>query len=215
VWNQRFEFDIYHPELSIIRFAVYDKNIVQEDSFLCESIIPISKLRTGIRCVSLLNASSKLIDGCHLLTEIRLTGESIVKSYQLISEDSRSLQQENLRLKLHIDRIQHVAQLSNTNNDILDVMYKLFRQQAITQERIEKQISEMITILQSNSLMEKTKQTISEKLTSLRLQLEHNNNEKSMEEIDLLIKFLTADISSKQLPKLPTSNKDKKTLFKK
>ncbi len=217
MWNQRFEFDIYHPELSIIRFAVYDKNLVQEDSFLCENMIPISKLRTGIRCISLLNASSKLIDGCHLLTEIRLTGESIVKDYQLVSEDSRNLQQENLRLKLHIDRIQHEAQLSNTNSDILDVMHKLFKQQALMQERVEKQISEMITILQSNSLMEKTKQTITEKLTSLQLQLEHNNNEKSLEEIDSLIKFFNGDISSKQLPKLPTYNKDKKTLtpFKK
>ena len=215
MWNQRFEFDIHHPELSIIRFAVFDKNVLQDDSFLCENMIPISKLRTGIRCVSLLNASSKLIDGCHLLTDIRLTGESIVKGFQLVSEDSRNLQQENLRLKLHIDRIQHEAQSSNTNNDLLAEMHKLFKQQAAKQERMEKQISEMVTILQTNSLIEKTKQTITDKITSVRALLEIKEQEKCLSELDLLLKFVNAEITGKATIKLsnptPTS-KDKRLI---
>jgi phosphatidylinositol phospholipase C delta len=72
VWNQTFEFDIEHLDLSLIRFAVLDENSVASDIFLCENIVPLEHVRNGLRCVQLRSEEANYVDNCDLIVNIKI-----------------------------------------------------------------------------------------------------------------------------------------------
>jgi hypothetical protein len=115
VWNERFEIDVHHWDLSILRLAVYDKNSVSDDIFLCENVLPVNKLRTGVRCVPLRNNEAKVIDACHLLVDIKIG--PIVEQTSVDSNDEqvRLLRDENLKLKQLVEQLQKDKEESKAN----------------------------------------------------------------------------------------------------
>lgn len=57
IWNhnEEFEFPIRVPELALLRIDVKDYDPSGEDEFAGQTCLPVSELRTGIRCVPLYN----------------------------------------------------------------------------------------------------------------------------------------------------------------
>nr|XP_016505972.1 PREDICTED: phosphoinositide phospholipase C 2-like [Nicotiana tabacum] len=53
IWNEEFEFPIRVPELALLRIDVKDYDPSGEDEFAGQTCLPVSELRTGIRCVPL------------------------------------------------------------------------------------------------------------------------------------------------------------------
>ncbi|OIT37935.1 PREDICTED: phosphoinositide phospholipase C 2-like isoform X1 [Nicotiana attenuata] len=53
IWNEKFEFPIRVPELALLRIDVKDYDPSGEDEFAGQTCLPVSELRTGIRCVPL------------------------------------------------------------------------------------------------------------------------------------------------------------------
>ncbi|KAL4571147.1 hypothetical protein LXL04_017898 [Taraxacum kok-saghyz] len=55
LWDEEFEFPIIVPELAILRIVVKDNDTTKKNEFGGQTCLPVSELRTGIRCVPLYN----------------------------------------------------------------------------------------------------------------------------------------------------------------
>jgi hypothetical protein len=71
-WHQSFTFQIHCFQLACLRLAVYDKETVAKNIFVCENYIPLKALRTGYRSVAMRQDSIQIIDCCHLLVRVEL-----------------------------------------------------------------------------------------------------------------------------------------------
>jgi len=47
VWNESCEFDIFNPEVALMRFVVQDEDVFGEPNFLGQATIPVRSIRTG------------------------------------------------------------------------------------------------------------------------------------------------------------------------
>jgi hypothetical protein len=91
-------------DLSMLRLGVYDKNNVEKDQFLCENIVPLQHLRTGVRCIPLRGTTSAVIEACHLLVRIELNDYISVSNQPIaIIEELARLRDENKKLKAQLD----------------------------------------------------------------------------------------------------------------
>ncbi|KAG5603079.1 hypothetical protein H5410_034449 [Solanum commersonii] len=69
IWNENeeFEFPIRVPELALLRIDVKDYDPSGEDEFAGQTCLPVSELRTGIRCVPLYNRRGDVYRSVKLL----------------------------------------------------------------------------------------------------------------------------------------------------
>ncbi|KAH0659806.1 hypothetical protein KY289_028554 [Solanum tuberosum] len=69
IWNdnEEFEFPIRVPELALLRIDVKDYDPSGEDEFAGQTCLPVSELRTGIRCVPLYNRRGDVYRSVKLL----------------------------------------------------------------------------------------------------------------------------------------------------
>ncbi|XP_071719543.1 phosphoinositide phospholipase C 2-like [Rutidosis leptorrhynchoides] len=67
VWDQEFEFPIRVPELALLRIKVKDKDNTKKNEFGGQTCLPVSELRTGIRCVPLYNKKGEMYKFIKLL----------------------------------------------------------------------------------------------------------------------------------------------------
>ncbi|CAN4098732.1 unnamed protein product [Withania somnifera] len=69
IWNhnEEFEFRIHVPELALLRIDVKDYDPSGEDEFAGQTCLPVSELRTGIRCVPLYNHKGDIYRSVKLL----------------------------------------------------------------------------------------------------------------------------------------------------
>lgn len=56
VWDEEVEFPIRVPELALLMIEVKDKDTTKRNEFGGQTCLPVSELRTGIRCIPLYNA---------------------------------------------------------------------------------------------------------------------------------------------------------------
>ncbi|KAI3682127.1 hypothetical protein L2E82_50159 [Cichorium intybus] len=55
IWDEEFDFPIKVPELALLRIVVKDNDTTKKNEFGGQTCLPVSELRTGIRCVPLYN----------------------------------------------------------------------------------------------------------------------------------------------------------------
>lgn len=72
VWNETFEFSIHSPDLTLIRFSVYDKD-VNSDDFICSSTVNLNSCVMGYRHVPLRDSKNSLLDMGFLFIHISLS----------------------------------------------------------------------------------------------------------------------------------------------
>ncbi|XP_071092078.1 1-phosphatidylinositol 4,5-bisphosphate phosphodiesterase gamma-1-like isoform X1 [Haliotis cracherodii] len=98
VWNEGCMFDIYCPEMAIIRFAVMDEDIFGDPNFLGQATFPVPGIRSGYRSIPLKNGYSEELELASLMVSIDMRnpkeGEEsdIYASIQQLCDESDNLE---------------------------------------------------------------------------------------------------------------------------
>ncbi|XP_056148879.1 1-phosphatidylinositol 4,5-bisphosphate phosphodiesterase delta-1b [Lampris incognitus] len=65
-WNENFQFDVYVPELALVRFVVEDYDSTSDNEFVAQYTLPINSLQMGYRHVPLFNKNGHLLPSARL-----------------------------------------------------------------------------------------------------------------------------------------------------
>lgn len=69
-WNENFHFDVYVPELALVRFIVEDYDSTSDNEFVGQYTLPFNSLKMGYRHVPLLNKNGDLLPSAGLFIHI-------------------------------------------------------------------------------------------------------------------------------------------------
>ncbi|KAK2868683.1 hypothetical protein Q7C36_000554 [Tachysurus vachellii] len=70
MWNENFQFDLYVPELALVRFVVEDYDCVTSNDFIGQYTAPFTSLQNGYRQVPLYNQNGDLLFSAQLFVHI-------------------------------------------------------------------------------------------------------------------------------------------------
>ncbi|KAJ0738074.1 putative phosphoinositide phospholipase C [Helianthus annuus] len=73
IWDEVFEFPIRVPELALLRIEVKDNDTTKKHEFGGQTCLPVSELRSGIRCVPLYNRKGEKYKFIKLLMHFEFT----------------------------------------------------------------------------------------------------------------------------------------------
>ncbi|CAK9271098.1 unnamed protein product [Sphagnum jensenii] len=71
-WDEQFEFELTVPELALLRIEVHEYDRTAKDDFAGQTCIPFSELKTGYRCIQLLDKKGNEYEGVKLLFHIEI-----------------------------------------------------------------------------------------------------------------------------------------------
>uniref|UniRef100_A0AAQ6AFX7 Phosphoinositide phospholipase C n=1 Tax=Amphiprion ocellaris TaxID=80972 RepID=A0AAQ6AFX7_AMPOC len=69
-WNENFQFDVYVPELALVRFVVEDHDSTSDNEFVGQYTLPFTSLQLGYRHVPLLNKNGDLLPSAGLFVHV-------------------------------------------------------------------------------------------------------------------------------------------------
>ncbi|KAF7667514.1 hypothetical protein LDENG_00059050 [Lucifuga dentata] len=69
-WNENFQFDVYVPELALVRFVVEDYDSMSDNEFVGQYTLPFNSLQMGYRHVPLLNKNGDVLPSAGLFVHI-------------------------------------------------------------------------------------------------------------------------------------------------
>ncbi|XP_041660092.1 1-phosphatidylinositol 4,5-bisphosphate phosphodiesterase delta-1-like isoform X2 [Cheilinus undulatus] len=69
-WNENFQFDVYVPDLALVRFAVEDHDSTSDNEFIAQYTLPFNSLKMGYRHVPLFNKNGDLLPSAGLFVHI-------------------------------------------------------------------------------------------------------------------------------------------------
>ncbi|KAM9322782.1 1-phosphatidylinositol 4,5-bisphosphate phosphodiesterase delta-1-like [Pholidichthys leucotaenia] len=69
-WNENFQFDVYVPELALVRFLIEDYDSTSDNEFVAQYTIPFNSLKMGYRHIPLLNKHGGLLPSAGLFVHI-------------------------------------------------------------------------------------------------------------------------------------------------
>ncbi|XP_044076729.1 1-phosphatidylinositol 4,5-bisphosphate phosphodiesterase delta-1b isoform X4 [Siniperca chuatsi] len=69
-WNENFQFDVYVPDLALVRFVVEDYDSMSDNEFVGQYTLPFNSLKMGYRHVPLLNKNGDVLPAAGLFVHI-------------------------------------------------------------------------------------------------------------------------------------------------
>ncbi|KAM3603914.1 uncharacterized protein V6R79_004013 [Siganus canaliculatus] len=69
-WNENFQFDVYVPELALVRFVVEDHDSTSGNDFVGQYTLPLDSIKMGYRHVPLLNKNGDVLPSAGLFVHI-------------------------------------------------------------------------------------------------------------------------------------------------
>ncbi|XP_013768139.1 1-phosphatidylinositol 4,5-bisphosphate phosphodiesterase delta-1-like [Pundamilia nyererei] len=69
-WNENFQFDVYVPELALVRFSIEDYDSSTDNDFVGQYTLPFNSLKMGYRHVPLFNKNGDLLPSAGLFVHI-------------------------------------------------------------------------------------------------------------------------------------------------
>ncbi|XP_030629342.1 1-phosphatidylinositol 4,5-bisphosphate phosphodiesterase delta-1b isoform X2 [Chanos chanos] len=69
-WNENFQFDVYVPDLALVRFVVEDHDSTSDNEFIGQYTLPFKSLQNGYRHVPLLNKNGDILPAAGLFIHI-------------------------------------------------------------------------------------------------------------------------------------------------
>ncbi|XP_068459473.1 1-phosphatidylinositol 4,5-bisphosphate phosphodiesterase delta-1-like isoform X2 [Clinocottus analis] len=69
-WNESFQFDVYVPELALVRFTIEDHDSTSGNEFVGQHTLPFNSLKMGYRHVPLLNKNGDVLPSAGLFVHI-------------------------------------------------------------------------------------------------------------------------------------------------
>ena len=73
VWNETCEFDIFNPDLALLRFAVHDEEVFGDSTFIGQSVYPSPCIKTGYCSVQLKNSYNVELDLSSILVHVTIS----------------------------------------------------------------------------------------------------------------------------------------------
>ncbi|XP_022534882.2 1-phosphatidylinositol 4,5-bisphosphate phosphodiesterase delta-1b isoform X1 [Astyanax mexicanus] len=70
MWNENFQFDLYVPDLALVRFVVEDYDSVSNNDFIGQCTVPFTSLQNGYRHVPLFNKNGDLLSSAALFVHL-------------------------------------------------------------------------------------------------------------------------------------------------
>ncbi|KAJ8386147.1 hypothetical protein AAFF_G00176550 [Aldrovandia affinis] len=70
MWNEQFQFDVYVPELAMVRFVVEDHDSTSQNDLIGQYTLPFTSLQNGYRHVPLLTKNGDIIPSAGLFVHI-------------------------------------------------------------------------------------------------------------------------------------------------
>lgn len=67
IWRGEKKFPLTNPDLAILLFTVYDRDVAHSDDFIAQYALPVNAIRIGIRSVPLRDSQGKLYEHASLL----------------------------------------------------------------------------------------------------------------------------------------------------
>ncbi|VDN03875.1 unnamed protein product [Thelazia callipaeda] len=130
VWNEKFGFKVYCPELALLRLYVEDGDFVgpKTDPFIGQAVFPLDCIRTGFRSVTLRNQFSEDLELSSLLLFVdmrRQSGEGEVLNPHIALQAGRSqtgkIHKTSVPSGTFSARLNSVGQIDFTTTDSLDL----------------------------------------------------------------------------------------------
>ena len=72
VWNEGCEFEVFNPELALIRFVAQDEDVFGDPNFIGQATFPVISLRPGFRSVPLKNQYNDDLELSTLLVHVEI-----------------------------------------------------------------------------------------------------------------------------------------------
>uniref|UniRef100_A0A3B3UV60 Phosphoinositide phospholipase C n=1 Tax=Poecilia latipinna TaxID=48699 RepID=A0A3B3UV60_9TELE len=69
-WNENFQFDVYVPELALVRFLIEDHDSTSDNEFIGQYTLPFNSLKMGYRHVPLLNRNGDKLPSAGLFVHV-------------------------------------------------------------------------------------------------------------------------------------------------
>ncbi|CAL1580092.1 unnamed protein product [Knipowitschia caucasica] len=69
-WNENFQFDVYVPELALVRFVVEDHDSTSGNEFVAQYTLPFNSLQMGYRHIPLLNKTGDVLPSAGLFVHV-------------------------------------------------------------------------------------------------------------------------------------------------
>ncbi|XP_040911913.1 1-phosphatidylinositol 4,5-bisphosphate phosphodiesterase delta-1-like isoform X2 [Toxotes jaculatrix] len=69
-WNENFQFDVYVPDLALVRFVVEDHDSTSDNEFVGQYTLPLNSLKMGYRHVPLLSKNGDLLPSARLFVHV-------------------------------------------------------------------------------------------------------------------------------------------------
>lgn len=69
-WNENFQFDVYVPELAVVRFLIEDYDSTSDNEFVGQYTLPLNSLKMGYRHVPLLSKNGDILPSAGLFVHI-------------------------------------------------------------------------------------------------------------------------------------------------
>ncbi|XP_051984371.1 1-phosphatidylinositol 4,5-bisphosphate phosphodiesterase delta-1-like isoform X2 [Xyrauchen texanus] len=70
MWNEKFQFDVYVPDLALVRFLVEDYDYASDNEFIGQYTLPFNSLKNGYRHVPLFTKNGDLLSSAGLFIHI-------------------------------------------------------------------------------------------------------------------------------------------------
>ncbi|XP_061404388.1 1-phosphatidylinositol 4,5-bisphosphate phosphodiesterase gamma-1-like [Lethenteron reissneri] len=100
-------FDVLFPELTFLRFVVYEEDIFSDSNFLAQATFPVRGLKTGFRSVPLKNGYNEDIELASLLIHIDISS--------LKEEDNGELYSSIQQLRARTNQLSHEVDLGESS----------------------------------------------------------------------------------------------------
>lgn len=71
-WNENFQFDVYVPELALLRFLIEDHDSASDNEFVAQYTLPLNSIKMGYRHVPLFNKNGDRLPSAGLFVHIML-----------------------------------------------------------------------------------------------------------------------------------------------
>uniref|UniRef100_A0A672PCB3 Phosphoinositide phospholipase C n=1 Tax=Sinocyclocheilus grahami TaxID=75366 RepID=A0A672PCB3_SINGR len=92
--SEAFTFSVYEPDLTFLRFVVFEEDMFSDPNFLAQATFPVKAVRSGYRSVPLKNGFSENLELASLLVYVDIQQEELYSSSKQLQKKQAELSNE-------------------------------------------------------------------------------------------------------------------------
>ncbi|XP_042600229.1 1-phosphatidylinositol 4,5-bisphosphate phosphodiesterase gamma-2-like [Cyprinus carpio] len=132
--SEIFTFSVYEPDLTFLRFVVFEEDMFSDPNFLAQATFPVKGVRSGYRSVPLKNGFSENLELASLLVYVDI--QQVEKAQEELYSSSKQLQKKQAELSTEFCLYDtHSSLQRNAAPDFLYSEKKMNKQQKINNSK--------------------------------------------------------------------------------